>query len=69
MLKLKNILKAVQAFIYINHAEEVGIEYIDRLAKAAQICEDEPTWTLFTNLFNNEDLCRIYINYMETAQN
>lgn len=43
MSNVKHMLKAIHAFIVINQLEASGIDYIDRLSKAAQICEDEYT--------------------------
>ncbi len=69
MKNIDRILKALHAFIVINRLEVQGIEYIDRLAIAAKICNDECTWILFSELFKNEKLCIAYLRHVETVQN
>lgn len=67
MSNVKHMLKAIYAFIVINQLESFGIDYIDRLSKAAQICEDEYTWKLFSDLFDNDQICKIYLKQFETS--
>ena len=63
MYKVKSILKAIHAFIVINKLEDSEVEYIARLAEAAKICEDEYTWMLFSNMFDNDAICQTYLRF------
>lgn len=67
MSELRRLLKAIHAFIVINRLEDSGVDYVTRLAEAAKICEDEHTWKLFSNLFDNESICRIYLVKIEAS--
>lgn len=62
---MNQILRAIRAFILINTEEAQGIEYIDRLAHFATICVDEDTFNIATKMFDNDNLCKIMISYLE----
>ena len=62
---MNQILRAIRAFIVINTEEVKGVEYIDRLAHFAAICVDEDTFNIATKMFDNDNLCKVMISYLE----
>lgn len=62
---MEQILRALHAFIRISIDEEHGVEYIDRLAKCAVICEDYETFILVTEFFNNDAMLHCMLSFLE----
>ena len=68
-VSLERLLNAVNAFIQINIMEIAGYGYIDRLAYAVKRCDlCESTFTVFTNLFNNETVCSDMLRWLDQLE-
>ena len=67
MIDLKQILRALHAFVVINRLDDAGVDYIERLSIAAQICNDDDTWYLFDKFWDNDQLCKAYLKNIESA--
>lgn len=64
---MKDLLKALHAFVKINALEALGVNYNTRLAECAKICECEEIFNQVGNLFDNQKICTIMISWIETT--
>lgn len=66
MITVKQMLKIVNAFITINVLEvSTNLSYVERLAKAVEILNyDESMFAFFTDMFNNKQICKIMIYWI-----
>ena len=66
---MKKILRAIHAFIRICIEEKQGVDYIERLARFAQICRDDETYELATSYFDNYEMLELMNQYLEKREN
>lgn len=67
MLSVKHMLNVVNAFIKINVLEvSDNLSYVERLAEAVKILNyDEQAFTVFSQMFDNKNVCMIMINWID----
>ena len=67
-MTIKQVLKAIECFILINTLELTNpeMEYVERLSLAVQKMKgDEVVFDCFSNLFENDRICKVMIRWLD----